>query len=84
MGIRKTKSELFDAAKSIGKNLDILEKNRNVAQSIFARAEGKFSIQTICEHLDWPENHYREYLKKGRLRIDKLFIAADRIQQLLQ
>lgn len=84
MKARKTKSELFDAAESIEKNLRFLEQNRDVAQNVFARAEGRFSIQTICAHLDWSEKHYREYLKKGRLRIDRLFIAADRLEQLME
>ncbi|EMO25391.1 hypothetical protein LEP1GSC170_1244 [Leptospira interrogans serovar Bataviae str. HAI135] len=80
----KTKSDLFDVAKSIERNLEILEQNRDVAQSIFARAEGKYSIQAICEHVGWPDHHYREYLRKGRLRVDKLFVAADSLEKLMQ
>ncbi|MDI7182902.1 hypothetical protein [Leptospira santarosai] len=82
--LRYRKTELFDVAKDIEKNLKILEQNRDVAQGVFACAEGRFSIQTICEHLDWSEKHYREYLRKGRLRIDRLFIAADRLEQLME
>ncbi|WP_061285860.1 hypothetical protein [Leptospira interrogans] len=81
---RLNKLELFETAENVEKYLELLEKNRNVAQSIFERAEGKLSVQKVCNLLDWPEKHYREYLRKGRLRIDRLFLAINRLEKLIK
>lgn len=81
---RLNKLELFETAENVEKYLELLEKNRNVAQSIFECAEGKLSVQKVCNLLDWPEKYYREYLRKGRLRIDRLFLAVNRLEKLIK
>ncbi|WP_061266410.1 hypothetical protein [Leptospira interrogans] len=78
---RLNKLELFETAENVEKYLELLEKNRNVAQSIFECAEGKLSVQKVC---NWPEKYYREYLRKGRLRIDRLFLAVNRLEKLIK